>query len=81
MGVQEFPTPKKKMAPTYIYVWDRAPGPLGLGSPHCGTVHDPDPIGPIALIRTHFKAQSEPKNHNESIMSWTCQKQAPANQL
>ena len=71
MEVQEFPTPKKKKkpAPTYIYVWDRASGPLGLGPWPCGIVHDPYPVGPMALIRTHFKAQSEPKNHNESIMS------------
>ena len=60
---------KKKTAPTYIYVWDRASGPIGLGPRPCGIVHDPYPVGPMALIRTHCKAQSEPKNHNESIMS------------
>ena len=59
----------------------RAPGPLGLGPWPCSTVYDPVPVGPMTLIWTHFEAQSEPKNHNESILSWTCQKQALADQL
>ena len=63
------------------YVSGKAPGPLGLGPWPCDTVHDHVLVGPMALIWTHFKAKSEPKNHNEFILSWTFQKQAPANQV
>ena len=51
------------------YVRGKAPGPLGLGPWPCDTVHDHVPVGPMALIWTHFKAKSEPKNHNEFILS------------
>ena len=44
-------------------------GPLNLGPWPYGIVHDPMPIGPLALVHTHFKAQSEPKYYNESILS------------
>ena len=43
--------------------------PLNLGPWPYGTIHDPMPTGPLALVQTHFKAQPEPKYHNESILS------------
>ena len=44
-------------------------GPLNLGPWPYGIVHDPMPIGPLALVQTHFKAQFEPKYYIESILS------------
>lgn len=42
-------------------VLGRALGLMGLGPWPCNTVHNPDPVRPMFLIRTLFKAQQEPK--------------------
>ena len=44
-------------------------GLLSLESRPYSTTHDPIPVGPLALGRMHFKAQAEPKYHDESILS------------
>ena len=45
------------------------PDPLSLSLRPYGIAHDPIPIGPLVLGRTHYKAQAETKYHNGSILS------------
>ena len=44
-------------------------GPLSLGPKLYSITYDPILIGPLVLGRTQFKAQAEPKYHNESVLS------------